>query len=56
MKRRIIIKDKNKEISGEVNCRDYGILQARIKNPSTVFRNRKKYSRKEKYKKEYEVE
>ena len=50
MKRRITIKDKDKVITGEVNCRDYGIVRARQNNPSAIFRNKKKYTRKVKHK------
>ena len=52
MKRRIV--DENSRIVREFNVRDYSILIGQINNPPKTFRNKKKYTRKEKYRKNYE--
>ncbi len=54
MKRNITIKDGDKEIKGSVAIRDEEHLKACIKYPSQVWKNKKKYTRKEKHKKSYE--
>lgn len=52
MKRRVIIKEKNqKDKVIEVIERDYNVVIARNKYPSRVWKNKKRYTRKEKYKK-----
>lgn len=55
MKRKLIIKDNidNKIIVKEINVRDETCVQTRITYPSLIFKNKKKYTRKNKYKKDY---
>ena len=51
MKKRIVIKEKNqKDKIIEVVQRDYNVVIARNNFPSRVWENKKRYSRKEKYK------
>ena len=52
MKRRIV--DEKGKVVREFNVRDKSILIGQINNPPKTFRNKKKYTRKEKYKKDYE--
>jgi len=56
MKRRIIVEDKiDKKIKVlEVEVRDEKHLQSQIKYPSITFKNKKKYTRKEKHRKDFE--
>jgi len=56
MKQQIKIKQGDKVITGETNLRDEDHLKACIKYPSLVFKNKKRYSRKEKYKRDYKEE
>jgi len=51
MKKKIV--DKNGKVVREFEVRDYSILIGQIQNKPKVFRNKKKYTRKEKYKKSY---
>lgn len=52
MKKRIIVKEKNqKDKIIEINERDYNVVIARQNYPSRVWKNKKAYNRKEKYKK-----
>ena len=53
MKKKIVDKSTGKVVR-EFNVRDYSILVGQINNPPKTFRNKKKYTRKEKYKKNYE--
>lgn len=56
MKRKIKVIDKKtgKVIEGEINVRAYDHFQGQLRNPSSIQRNKKKYTRKQKYKKSYE--
>ena len=56
MKQQIKIKQGNKVIVGETNLRDEDHLRACIKYPSQVYKNKKKYTRKEKHKKDYDID
>lgn len=51
MKKKIV--DKNGKVVREFKVRDYSILIGQINNPPKTFRNKKKYCRKEKHKKDY---
>lgn len=53
MKRKLIDKESGKVLR-EWNARDYSILIGLINNPPKIFKNKKKYTRKEKHKKTYE--
>jgi len=56
MKQQIKIKQGDKVITGETNLRDEDHLRACIKYPSQVYKNKKKYTRKEKHKKDYDID
>lgn len=49
MKRKLVDR-KTGKIVREWKVRDYSILLGQIKNPPKTFKNKKKYSRKQKYK------
>lgn len=53
MKRKLVDKETGKIIR-EWNVRDESILLGQQRNPHIVFRNKKKYTRKEKHKKPIE--
>ena len=50
MKKRLIDKETGKVVR-EWNTRDESILLSQQKNPHIIFRNKKKYTRKQKHKK-----
>ncbi|MBO7079736.1 MAG: hypothetical protein J6W64_08020 [Bacilli bacterium] len=56
MKRKVKVNDKQtgKVIEGEVTIRSFDHFQGQLRNPHIVQRNKKKYTRKQKYKKSYE--
>ena len=56
MKRKIKVIDKKtgKVLEGEVSVRAYDHFQGQLRNPASVQRNKKKYTRKVKHKKSYE--
>ena len=52
MKKKLVDKKTGKVVR-EWEVRDYSILQGQLSNPHIVQRNRKKYTRKQKHKKDY---
>ena len=52
MKRKIVDKRTGRVVR-EWEQRDPSILQGQLRNPPTVYRNKKKYTRKQKHKQEY---
>ena len=57
MRIKVTVKDQHGNIqSGEINARDEGIIAAQRKHPPQIFRNKKKYTRKEKHKKQVEID
>ena len=57
MKRKIVVKDQHGHIeSGEINVRDEGIVTAQRKYPAQIFKNKKKYTRKEKHKGQIDID
>lgn len=51
--RKKIIDKKTGKVVREFKVRDYSILVGQINNPHTVHKNKKKYTRKQKHKKDY---
>lgn len=52
MKKKIVDKKTGKVVR-EFEVRDYSILVGQINNPHLIQKNKKKYTRKQKYKKKY---
>lgn len=53
MKRKLVDKETGKVVR-EWNVRDESILLGQLRNPPKVYRNKKKYTRKQKHKKPVE--
>ena len=57
MKRKVTVKDQHGNVqTGEINVRDEGIVTARHKYPAQIFKNKKKYTRKEKHKQQIDTD
>ena len=57
MKQKVTVKDQHGNVqTGEINVRDEAIVTAQRKYPAQIFKNKKKYTRKEKHKQQIDID